>query len=340
MIQLGEALIAFYSANGAANVLGATAHPLLEVDEAQEVEEAKYLRDFRPMGASTNATTVLYGTAWTGETLLEHQKQQHLELEARAAKLAGTRRAVKGPTKLHFEFPWTEFAKLSPDYKAYVEAEIERPGVTHPIVRTQYLLEPVAEQDRLFTATQLEQLRGMHARLHGPHLVGDHPALYVAGADVAGADEGIEGLDGRETLAHPQRDATVVTIAEVERDEHMPGFVSVRMVAHYEWVGLAYQEQYLRLRDVLHEVWRCGRVVIDASGIGAGVATWLEEALGKQVVECFQFTQGSKSTLGWDLLAAVNTGRLKMYRRMVRQKASASGRRRDRRTACIWQGSD
>jgi hypothetical protein len=30
-------------------------------------------------------------------------------------------------------------------------------------------------------------------------------------------------------------------------------------------------------------------------------------------VECFQFTRGSKSTLGWDVLAAVNTGRLKMY---------------------------
>jgi hypothetical protein len=54
-------------------------------------------------------------------------------------------------------------------------------------------------------------------------------------------------------------------------------------------------------------------VVIDASGIGAGLAAWLQEALGRQIVECFQFTRASKSKLGWDVLAAVNTGRLKMY---------------------------
>jgi hypothetical protein len=259
IIEVGAALIAFYSANEAANVVGATAHPLLEIDEAQDVEEEKYLRDFRPMGASTNATTVLYGTAWTGETLLEHQKQQNLELEARAARLAGTRRAVAGPVKRHFEFPWTVLAALNPDYKAYVEAEIERLGPTHPMIRTQYLLEPLAEQDRLFTAAQLEQLRGTHPRLNAPRMVGARPALYVAGVDVAGADEGAEGLDGREALAHPQRDATVVTIAEVERDEQMPGAVFMRIVEHYEWVGLEYQEQYLRLRDVLRGVWSCAR---------------------------------------------------------------------------------
>lgn len=313
IIEVGKALIAFYSANEAANVVGATAHPLLEIDEAQEVDEAKYLRDFRPMGASTNATTVLYGTAWTGETLLEHQKQQNLEWEARAARLEGTRRAVAGPSKRHFEFPWTVLAALNPDYRAYVEAEIERLGQSHPMIRTQYLLEALAEQDRLFTAAQLEQLRGTHSRLHGPRMVGGRPALYVAGVDVAGADEGAEGLDGREALAHPQRDATVVTIAEVERDEQMPGFVSVRIVEHHEWVGLEYREQYLRLRDVLRGVWRCARVVIDASGIGAWLAAWLVEALGKQVVECFQFTRASKSVLGWELLGAVNTGRLKLY---------------------------
>ncbi len=313
IIQVGEGFIAFYSANETANVVGATAHPLLEIDEAQEVDEAKYLRDFRPMGASTNATTVLYGTAWTGETLLEHQKQQNLEMDARAAKLVGTRRAPKGPLKRHFEFPWTALAALNPDYKAYVEAEIERLGLTHPMVRTQYLLEPLAEQDRLFTATQLEQLRGTEPRLRGPRASGGHPALYVAGIDVAGADEGTEGLDGREALAHPQRDATVVTIAEVERDPQMPGAVSARIVEHYEWIGLEYREQYLRLRDLLREVWPCARVVIDASGIGAGLAAWLLDALGQQVVERFVFTRSSKSTLGWDLLAAVNTGRLKMY---------------------------
>ncbi len=310
IIQVGEALIAFYSADASANVIGATAHPLLEIDEAQEVSEQKYLRDFRPMGASTNATTVLYGTAWTGETLLERQKQQNLELEARAARLAGTRRAPDEPIKRHFEFPWTAYAALSPAYKAYVEAEIERLGLTHPIIRTQYLLETVAEQDKLLTAAQLAQARGIHPRLTEPR---QGNALYVAGVDVAGADEGVEGLDGRERLAHPQRDATVMTIAEVLRDEQAPDFATIQIVQHYEWVGLDYREQDLRLRDLARSVWGCARVVIDASGIGAGLASWLRDALGKDRVECFQFSRASKSDLGWALLAAVNTGRLKMY---------------------------
>jgi hypothetical protein len=313
MIQVGNATITFYSADKGANVIGATANPLLEIDEAQEVSEAKYLRDFRPMGASANATTVLYGTAWTGETLLERQKQINLEQEARAAKLAGTRHALDGPLKRHFEYPWTVWAEQSHLYRAYVEAEIERLGLEHPMIRTQYLLEPVTERDRLLSAAQLAQLRGTHPRLHAPEMLEGRPALYVAGVDVAGADEGVETEAGELVLANPQRDATVVTIAQVAWEEAAPAFVSIRLVEQYEWVGLDYREQYLRLHDLLRGVWNCQHVVIDASGIGAGLAAWLEESLGRPVVESFQFTAASKSALGWDLLAAINTGRLKMY---------------------------
>jgi hypothetical protein len=313
MIQMGEATITFYSAEKGANVVGATARPLLEIDEAQEVSEAKYLRDFRPMGASTNATTVLYGTAWTGETLLERQKQINLEQEARAAKLAGTRQGTPGPFRRHFEYPWTVWAEQSHLYRVYVEAEIERLGLEHPMIRTQYLLEPLTERDRLLSAAQLAQLRGTHPRLHAPEALDGRPALYVAGVDVAGADEGVETKAGELVLANPQRDATVVTIAQVSWDEAAPAFVSIRLVEQYEWVGLDYREQYLRLHDLLRGVWNCQHVVIDASGIGAGLAAWLEESLGRPIVESFQFTSTSKSALGWDLLAAVNTGRLKMY---------------------------
>jgi hypothetical protein len=265
------------------------------------------------MGASTNATTVLYGTAWTGETLLERAKQQNQALEARGARLEGTRRAPDEPIKRHFEFPWTVLAAFSPSYKAFVQAEIERLGETHPIIRTQYLLEALAAEDRLFNAVQLAQLRGTHPRLHGPQTGSGRTALYVAGVDVAGADEGAETTDGRMLLVNPQRDATVVTIAEVQRDERAPGFTTIQIVEHYEWVGMDYREQHLRLRELLRGLWNCVRLVIDASGIGAGLAAWLTESLGKGIVEEFHFTRASKSQLGWDLLAAVNTGRLKMY---------------------------
>jgi hypothetical protein len=65
--------------------------------------------------------------------------------------------------------------------------------------------------------------------------------------------------------------------------------------------------------DVLKNVWRVKRAVVDATGVGAGVASFLASALGKSVVTPFLFTQASKSRLGFDLLAAINSGRLKMY---------------------------
>jgi len=55
----------FFSGDPSANVVGATAKTLLECDEAQDVRPAKWDKDFAPMAASTNATQVFWGTAWT-----------------------------------------------------------------------------------------------------------------------------------------------------------------------------------------------------------------------------------------------------------------------------------
>ena len=64
--------------------------------------------------------------------------------------------------------------------------------------------------------------------------------------------------------------------------------------------------------DVLKNVWGCRRVVVDSTGLGEGVASFLSRALGNLAIP-FQFTQSSKSRLGFELLAAINSGRLKMY---------------------------
>jgi hypothetical protein len=42
-------------------VVGHTADILLEVDESQDVGKEKFSKEFKPMGATTNTTTVLYG---------------------------------------------------------------------------------------------------------------------------------------------------------------------------------------------------------------------------------------------------------------------------------------
>jgi hypothetical protein len=64
--------------------------------------------------------------------------------------------------------------------------------------------------------------------------------------------------------------------------------------------------------DLLKNVWHCRRIVVDATGIGQPVASFLRQTLGSRVVP-FTFTAQSKSELGFNLLAAINSGRLKMY---------------------------
>ena len=65
MREVGAARALFFSGQERANVVGATASLLLEIDEAQDFSAEKYAKDFRPMGATSNVTTVLYGTACT-----------------------------------------------------------------------------------------------------------------------------------------------------------------------------------------------------------------------------------------------------------------------------------
>ena len=53
-------------------------------------------------------------------------------------------------------------------------------------------------------------------------------------------------------------------------------------------------------------------MVVDATGVGQPVYSFLRESLGS-VVSPFAFTAASKSELGFNLLAAVNSGHLKVY---------------------------
>ena len=48
---------------------------------------------------------------------------------------------------------------------------------------------------------------------------------------------------------------------------------------------------YPQLVDILKNVWGCRRVVVDATGVGEGVASFLSKALGSSVVVAFHFSQ-------------------------------------------------
>ncbi len=296
IIRLGQARAIFLSAEESASVVGNTAHLLLEIDESQDVSKEKYSKEFKPMGATTNVTTVHYGTTWDDSTLLEEVKQQNLELERKD----GIRR--------HFRYDWQAVARYNPDYLAYVEAERQRLGEDHPLFRTQYALLPIRGGGGFLTARQRAQLAGEHARRHAPQA----GRAYVAGIDLAGEAE--EGEDAARRATCPRQDSTVLTIGEVDFARVAGGQpqAAVRIVEHYWWTGRRHSDLYPQLVDILKNVWKCRRVVVDATGVGQPVASFLRQALGPRVVP-FTFTAQSKSRLGFNLLAAVNSGRLKMY---------------------------
>ncbi|GAI39598.1 unnamed protein product [marine sediment metagenome] len=107
----------------------------------------------------------------------------------------------------------------------------------------------------------------------------------------------------------------MVTIGELDFSicddiQKQPG---IRVVEHYRWTGQKHARLYPRLVDILKSVWRCRKVVVDATGIGQPVSSFLRKALGSRV-SAFTFTTRAKSELGFNLLAAINSGRLKVYK--------------------------
>ncbi len=282
-IHVGRARIQFFSGEPAANVVGATASRLLEIDEAQDFDAEKYQRDFRPMAATTNATTVLYGTAWAEDDLLAQQSRAGAPAEA----ADGLRR--------HFKYDWTALAAISPAYRQFVEGERARLGDEHPLFLTQYALQPLPGAGRLLSPAHLAQLAGEHPRVADPAAL---DAPVVAGLDLAGAGA----------------DETVLTLATL--DEQLCAGVAqplLRIVALARWRGVPLDDLYAQLADLLGRVWRVRRLAADATGLGAGVVAFLGAALGAEVVTPVVFSGPVKSRLGYALLAAIGAGRLRMY---------------------------
>lgn len=294
-LRLGQARCSFLSAQPGANVVGATADLLLECDEAQDVDPAKWDRDFAPMGAATNVTTVFWGTVWTSTTLLAQRVRALRTLEA----ADGVRRV--------FYTPWPEVAAELPAYRRYVECEIARLGPNHPLIRTQYALVEVDGQVGLFPPERRQHMRGDHSRCREPRAARPG-ARYVITVDVAGEANGAVGQPPRVAPTH--RDATALTVFEVDAGDSLPGQI-YRVADRRVWTGTPQTALYAEIVDLARAVWHARRVVIDATGLGAGLASFLRRALGESVVTPFVFTARSKSDLGWAFLALCDTGRFK-----------------------------
>ncbi|MHB0856250.1 MAG: phage terminase large subunit family protein [Anaerolineae bacterium] len=240
-----------------------------------------------------DGTCVLWGTAWTSRTLLARTIRVLREAEGR------------DQVRRVFLVPWEQVAAESPAYGRYVRGEIERLGRNHPLIRTQYDLEEIDEEGGMFSPATRVLMRGTHERQRGP-IEGREYALLV---DVAGeAEERDEQSLLRDEPS--RRDSTALTVVEVTRD--FLGQPSFLVMDRYHWTGTAHHALYGAITH-LADLWGAAHVVVDATGVGAGLASFLKRALGERV-QPFVFTARSKSDLGWAFLGICNSGRFYDYR--------------------------
>jgi hypothetical protein len=303
-LGVGGATARFVSASPGANARGQTADLLLVANEAQDIDPGTWDAVFDPMAASTNATTVFMGTVWSASTLLARQ-MRHLE---RLEDADGRQRV--------YRVPWDMVAVEIPAYGERVRARIAQLGETHPFVRTEYFLQELGGESSLFPPHRLAQMQGDHPRQHRA-MPGCRYALLL---DVAGEEE-----SGSDQLAFTpgsaRRDSTALTVVAVDSTGRLDGRASYRVVDRRLWTGVRHTALHDQLVDLARNVWKASWVIVDATGIGAGLASFLQASLGRRSgsgdaavrVIPFTFTSTSKSKLGWDFLGLIDGGRFKEY---------------------------
>jgi hypothetical protein len=298
--KLFQARISFFSGQPRSNIVGATASLLLEVDEAQDVLTSKYDKEIAPMAAARNATRVFWGTAWTSRTLLSRE----LRLAQALEKKDGIRRT--------FVLTADEVAMEVEAYGEFVEEQVQRLGRNHPMVKTQYFSEEIDAEGGLFPPERQALMRGTHEPQPAPQP--EH--TYCMTLDVAGADETItpdlEDGEDVEILAASKRDSTALTIFEVDMasvDDPLIRKPTYKVVSRHEWVDVPHSTLYGNIK-ALAELYDIRYLVVDCTGVGAGLTSFLTAAFGDRVIP-FTFTSRSKSDLLWSWLGLIDSGRFK-----------------------------
>ncbi|MGA2505605.1 MAG: hypothetical protein ABSG01_16105 [Anaerolineales bacterium] len=290
--SVGSARVVFLSGHPKSHVVGETAHLLISVDEAQDVDISVYDKRFAPMAAAHNATRVFWGTTWTSHTLLAREMRR-----ARAAeKEDGIRRL--------WVVPGDVVAEEVPSYAAFLRSEIASLGRDHPIIRTQYFCEEIDSQVGMFTPAR----RALMVADQEPHADPQATAVYVFLIDVAGQDEARMNLDSDAPLSNPGRDSVSLTIATIDGST-LPTLQAptYRFVRRQQWTGLNHLLVFGQLQNLV-QTWNPQYIVIDATGVGEGLWAMLDKSFPARVMPV-KFSSQVKSEMGWRFLAIIETGR-------------------------------
>lgn len=291
MRLIGKAVCNFLSADGKANVVGATASLALFINEAQDIEIVVYDKNFAPMAASTNATRVFWGTVWTSNTLLARERRAAEELQ----KKDGIRRV--------FIYTADDVRKVNKAYGTFVDQQVAKLGRQHPLVKTQYFCE------------EIDSIVGMFHAARRSLMVGDQPAqaapipghIYALQIDVGGQDEALLNLDG---MGNPGRDYVTIGITDIDLSSlPLLQAPTYRRVKRLEFHGINHVDIFGTI-VALVEIWKIQYIILDATGVGEGLWGMCAKKYPNKTIP-IKFNQQTKSEIGYLFLGIIDTGRFR-----------------------------
>lgn len=285
LIALDNGSIAIsLSANKNAKIESKTMHFMI-LEEAQDMDTQVIRKSIRPMGAATNATIIMVGTA-------NSRRSEFLEGIKR-----NRRRNMDNSRTYHFEYDYKVASKYNKRYKKYIEKEKERIGEDSDEFRMAYKCEFILERGMFIIEKKFEELCDIEPNM-------DLVQEKRTGTQVAGIDLG------------KRNDSTVVTIIDVDYDNPVKN--EMEQKEHYRkkvlnWLELKgdnYNDQYSRIIDFLKN-YNVKTIYIDATGQGEIMSDRLERYfVGDVDVISYTFSTKSKSRMYKYLDKEIHAGRL------------------------------
>jgi hypothetical protein len=184
--------------------------------------------------------------------------------------------------------------------------------------------ETVDAQAGMFPAGRQALIRGSHAA----RTEAEPGKMYGFLIDVAGQDEWTGRLQAAavpagdmsrrqsredDILMNPGRDSTFLKIVEVDNSTvKLVGKPTYRAVFRMAWTGKSHVAVFGALKALVGQ-WKTRYIVIDATGVGEGLWSMLDNAYGEKTVLPVKFTAQLKSALGYGLLGMMDSGRYQEY---------------------------
>lgn len=290
---LGHACVAFLSSHPGAYSRGETANILLVIDELQDQDQHHLDQVFQPMRAATNATATYLGTVKYTHDALWRKKNELEQLQAADGR---QRVFLVGPDIVAAE---------NPAYGRFLANQEAKLGANHPIIRSEYYLEPLDSDGGLFPTARQQLARGSHPRQRIPQ----PGAIYIATIDYGGIDE--SATNAIAALNSPGRDYTICYIHEIIPSE-MPAFLTRDILANHgsPHFQSAPGSPSLAQRLISYlTTWQPIAIISDATGIGAGITDYLAAHIPYPVIP-FTFTPKSKAALGSHYITLLETSRI------------------------------